>query len=109
MRTTALDVVGVNARRRIGRQLAQSRLLAAVEIDVFEIECMDVAWDVAEQGEADVDEEICATARDHEDADGREEDGDDNDQDGWCCVGHFAMCFRSVVVLGTGASSIYVQ
>lgn len=49
---------------------------------------MDVAGEVAQEREADVDEEVGAAAGDQEDADGGEEDGDYYDEEGGGCVGH---------------------
>lgn len=49
-------------------QLAQATLLFAVEVHVFEVEGVDVAREVAEDGQADVDEEVGAAAGDHVDA-----------------------------------------
>jgi hypothetical protein len=91
VRTTALDSVGINARRIFGRELAQSALFAAIEVDVLDVECVDVTWDVTEYGETDIDKEICTTARDHEDADRREENGDEDDEEGGRCVRHCAL------------------
>ena len=45
-------------------------MVASVEVDVFEIECLQVSRQITENGKADVDEEIRAAATDHKDADG---------------------------------------
>ena len=44
---------------------------------------MDVAGEVAEEGEDDVDDEVCAAAVDDEDADRGDEDCDEDEED--CC------------------------
>lgn len=54
-RATTVDVVGVDTWRRFSRELAKSALFATVEVNVFEVKRVDVARDVAEDGEADVD------------------------------------------------------
>ena len=43
-----------------------------------DVQGVDDSGDVTEDGEEDVDEEVCATAALEEDADGREEDGEDD-------------------------------
>ena len=91
VRTTALDSVGVNARRIFGCKLAQSALFAAIEVNVFDVKGVDVTWNIPKNGEADVDEQISTAAGDHEYADGREEDCDENDEEGGRCVGHCAL------------------
>lgn len=53
--TAALDPIRVNARRVFRCELAESALFAAVEEDVFDVEGVDVAWDVAEDCETDID------------------------------------------------------
>jgi hypothetical protein len=45
-------------------------LLASVEVDIFQIECMNMAGEVAEESEEDIDDEISATATNHKHADG---------------------------------------
>lgn len=69
--------------------VAETGLVAAVEINVFEVECMDVAGEVAKTGETDVDEQVSTASRDEENPDRGNEDGDNNDEDGVDCVGHF--------------------
>ena len=54
-----LDVVAVDAGGAAGDEAALAGLLAAVEVDVLDVEGMDVARDDAEDGQADVDEEVC--------------------------------------------------
>ena len=76
--TTALDSVRIYARCPSGCELAQSTLLASIEIDVFDVEGVDVTWNVAEDGETDVDEQIGAATRDYEDADRWDEEGDED-------------------------------
>lgn len=48
---------------------------------------MDVSWDIPQQGQADIDQKIGAAACGHEDADGRNEDGDEDYQEGGGGVG----------------------
>ncbi len=62
--------------------MPKSALFAAVKVDIFDVEGMDVTWDVAEYSKADVDEEVGSTAADHEDANGWDEDGDEDDKEG---------------------------
>ena len=56
-----------------------------------------MTWDVAQDGEADVDEQIGTTARYQEDADGWAEDGDEDDEEGGGCVRHCALVCGSFV------------
>jgi hypothetical protein len=56
-----LDPVAVHARGRAGEQATLTRLLAAVVVDVFDVEGMHVAWEVPKDREEDVDEEICSS------------------------------------------------
>jgi len=53
--TTTLDSVGVNAWSTLGGELAQSAPFAAIEVDVFDIEGVDMAWEISENSETDVD------------------------------------------------------
>ena len=102
IRAATLDSVGIDAGRIVGCELAQSTLLATVEVDVFEVEGVDVTWDISKDGETDVDEEIGTAARDHKYSDRREEDGDEDNEEGGRCVGHcalFVLSFWSVVTI----------
>lgn len=92
--TTSLDIVGIDAWYRIGCELAKSALLAAVEVDIFDVEGMNVTWNVAEECEANVDKKVGTAACDHEDANRRDEDGDEDDEKSWCSVGHFVSLER---------------
>jgi len=67
-------------RRRDGAALTNGR--PAVEVDIFEVESMNVSWDITQETQAKVDEEIGAAAGDDVDADGRQEDGDEDEKDG---------------------------
>jgi len=49
----------------------------------LEIERVDMSGKVAEEGEDDVDDEVCAAAVDDEDADGGDEDRYEDEED--CC------------------------
>lgn len=53
-----LHIVRVHARRRPGGVAALVRLLPAVKVDVLEVKRVQVARDVAEQGQADVDKQV---------------------------------------------------
>jgi hypothetical protein len=55
---------------------------------------VDVAWEVTKDSQEDVDEEICSTASDEEDAYGREKDGYDDEKD---CGDHVGVCFREIL------------
>ena len=84
-----LDVGAVDSRSVLGGDLAAAGLFAALKVDVFEIEGMDVAREVAarlrsaaaradhpqgdspQKGQTDVDEDICAAAGNHKHTKGR--------------------------------------
>ena len=83
---TGLNVIRIDARGALGGKLAQASLLPAIEIDILKVEGVDVTWDVAETCEADVDQEVGAAAGDHVNADGRQEDGYEDDEEGGSCV-----------------------
>jgi hypothetical protein len=91
VRTPALDSFGVDARRIFRCELAKSALFPTVKVDVLDVEGVYVTWDVTEDGETDIDQQIGAAARDHEYANGREKDGDDDDKEGRRCVRHCAL------------------
>ena len=63
--SSVLNPVTVDTRCGLARQLAMSCSLAAIEIDVFKVEGVDVAGDVAEQREANVHAEVSAAACHH--------------------------------------------
>jgi len=67
---TSLHVVAVHAGGSRRRDTPLSRLLAAVIVDILDVEGMEVARDVTEYREADVDEEVGAAPGHEEDADG---------------------------------------
>lgn len=54
-----LDVVRVDARRTVGREASLVRLLAAVVVDVLKVEGVDMAGNVPEDREADIDKQVC--------------------------------------------------
>lgn len=83
-----LDAVRIDARGAIGGQGAQPGTPAAVKVDVFEVEGVDVTGDVAEEGQADVDQQVGAAAGHHEHAHRREDDGDKDNEDGGHDVRH---------------------
>lgn len=45
---TTLHILTINARRTTGREASLASLFAAVEVDVFEVEGVDVAGNVAD-------------------------------------------------------------
>jgi len=86
-----LNVLAVDAWSALGGQAAHAALIATLKVNVFEVEGVDVAREVAEDGQANVDEEVGATACDHEYTYGWEQDGDeDNENSGdWIGACHF--------------------
>lgn len=54
----SLHIVRVHARCRPGGVAALVRLLSTVKVDVLEVKGVQVAWDVSEKGQADVDEQV---------------------------------------------------
>lgn len=65
--TAILNSIRVDARRGLARQLAISCTITSIEVDIFDVEGMDVAWDVAEESKADVDTKISTTSGNHSD------------------------------------------
>lgn len=57
-----------------------------VKVDVFDVKGMDVAWDVTEKSQTDVDEEVGTTACDHEHANWWKENCDEDDEEGRSCI-----------------------
>lgn len=74
--TTALHTIRVDARRHLPGQLTMASPVAAVKVDILDVEGMDVARDVTEQRQCDVDKQVGATA------------GHEEDADGWNCKTH---------------------
>lgn len=70
MGTSILDAIRVNSWRSAVHKLTLGSSLLARVVDVFEIESVNVAGNVAQEGQADIDEEISATARNEEDSNG---------------------------------------
>ena len=65
---------------------------------------MDMSGYVAQQCQADVNEEVCATACDHKYTNWWEEDRDQDDKEGWCCVGtHLRTDIACVLVCDSNA------
>lgn len=62
--STRLYSIGVYARCISTRQLPISGSLAAIEVDVFKVESVDVSWEVTEDCETDVDKQISAATCD---------------------------------------------
>lgn len=56
----SLHIVRVHTRCRPGGVAALVRLLAAVKVDVLEVKGVQVARDVSEKGQADVDKQVYA-------------------------------------------------
>ena len=102
IRTASLDSVGIDAWGIFGGELAESALLTAVKVDVFDVEGVNVTWDISEDGETDVDEEVGTAARDHKYTDRGQEEGDEHNENGRRCVRHCvwsAVCFsRDAIV-----------
>jgi hypothetical protein len=69
---TVLNPVTVYTRSMLAGQLAVSGPFAPIKVDVFDIESVNVAGDVSEEGETDVHAKIGATASNHSDADRRD-------------------------------------
>nr|POE87362.1 hypothetical protein CFP56_29951 [Quercus suber] len=63
-RAARLDILAVHAGSRPLLYKTLLRLLAAVEVDVLDVEGVDVAGEVAQHSETDVDEQVDATASD---------------------------------------------
>ena len=79
LNAAALDPIRVDAWRRTTGELSVSRAVATVKVDVFDVKGVDVAWDVTEKGQTDVDKEIKSASSDHGDTHGREKNGDEDD------------------------------
>lgn len=56
----SLHIVRVHTRCRPGGVAALVRLLSAVKVDVLEVKGVQVARDVSEKGQADVDKQVYA-------------------------------------------------
>lgn len=69
---TTLYTIRVHAGRSLAGQLAMSGAIAAVKVDIFDVEGVDVARNISEEGQRDVDEQVGAAAGHHEHADGRD-------------------------------------
>lgn len=68
---TALHTIRVDARRHLSGQLTMASPVATVKVDILEVEGMNVAGDITEQRQCDVDKQVGAAAGHEEDADGR--------------------------------------
>lgn len=66
--TTCLHALAVDARGA----LVRATLLLTAVVDVNDVKGVNVAWDVSEKGEGDVDEDVGAAAGGDEDAYGRD-------------------------------------
>jgi hypothetical protein len=67
---SSLHIIAIHPRRRPVFIITLSSLVLSVVVDVLDVEGVDVAREVAEKGEADVDEQVCTAACDAVDADG---------------------------------------
>ena len=67
---SSVDIVRVSPLRRPVVHKPLLRLLLAVEINVFEVESVDVAGEIAQKCQEDVDEQVCAATGYEVDADG---------------------------------------
>jgi len=79
--SASIHSVAVNAWGRHLADDSESRFIPALEIGVFDIERVDVSWEVTEDCKQDVYPEISSATSDEEDADGWEEDGDDYEEE----------------------------
>lgn len=70
---TGLHTIRVDTGRDLARQLPIAGSLAAVKVDVLNVEGVDMAGDVPEHCQCDVDEQVCSTA------------GNEKHADGWDC------------------------
>jgi hypothetical protein len=66
--STRLHIITEHARRRSVVVEALRSLLLLVVVDVDDVKGVDVAGDEAEDGQGDVDEEVCAATGDYIDA-----------------------------------------
>lgn len=57
--SASLDIVRVHTRRRAGGIAALVGLLAAVKVDVLQVKGVQMAGDVSEKRQANVDKEVC--------------------------------------------------
>jgi hypothetical protein len=62
MMATVLDSVGINARSMFASQLAMASSLSSIKVDVFDVECVNVARNITQQRQADVDTEVRAAS-----------------------------------------------
>lgn len=65
-----LHLLTIHARRRLSIIDARPYLIPPLDVHVLEVKGVDVAGEVTEEREQDVDEEVDAAAGDEEDADG---------------------------------------
>lgn len=63
-----LHPLTIHPRRRPRIINPRAHLIPPLHIHILYVERVDVAWEVTQQREKDVDEEVCAAARDEEDA-----------------------------------------
>ena len=56
--SSSLHIIGVNAWCRSCRKATLAGLLSAVVVDVLQVESVDMTRNVAQKGQADVDEQI---------------------------------------------------
>jgi hypothetical protein len=78
--TSSLHIVGIHTGRRSSRKTALAGLLSTVEVDVLKIEGVDVTRNIAQEGQANVDEQIHSASRDCPYTDGREEESNEDEE-----------------------------
>lgn len=72
--STIVDSVAENTWSGSGFDNSCSCLLLALVVDVFHVEGVDVAWEISEDCQADVDEKVGAATSHEEDSDWRYEE-----------------------------------
>jgi hypothetical protein len=73
VRSSILHLLTIHARRRLRVQYARAHLVAPLHVHILDVEGVDVAGEVAQKREQNVDEQVGAAA------------GDEEDTDGWDC------------------------
>lgn len=98
-RSTLLHPIAVDARRTFSSQRSVTSSSSSVKVYVFDVECVDVARDVAQNCQAYIYEEVHAASRYQEDAHRWDEDGDENDKEGGSGVaGHCGVFVNGLML-----------
>lgn len=79
--TSSLDIVAVDTWRLAIVEHARIALLLSLIVDVFEIEGVDVTREKTKQGKANIYNQVCAAARDHEHAYRGQKYSDNNEEE----------------------------